>query len=101
MRTYLFLVAGSVGLLQLLVQEVQAELTDGRLEEIIFHQAGRYNQRIPSTSAEIGSHTSQSTTSELPPSESHRVAGAATTDTPLAKSFVSRRHHLWFPLSRE
>lgn len=61
MRTYLFLVAGSVGSLQLLVQEVQAELIDGRLEEIIFHQAGRHNRHTPSMPAETASDASQST----------------------------------------
>lgn len=38
---YLLLVASPVGTLQLLVQKIQAELIDGRLEEIIFHQARR------------------------------------------------------------
>ena len=65
-RTYLFLVTGSVGSLQLRIQEVQAELIDGWLEEIIFHQARRHNQHTPSTSRISLRCLSLSTSPKLP-----------------------------------
>lgn len=40
-NTHLFLVAGPVGLFEFLIQEVQAELINGWLKKIIFHQAVR------------------------------------------------------------
>lgn len=36
---YLFLIAGSVGHLQILIQEVQAQLVNWWFKEIVFHEA--------------------------------------------------------------
>lgn len=42
--TYLFLVARPVGHLQILIQEVEAQLVNRWFKEVIFHEAGERRQ---------------------------------------------------------